>query len=160
MASCCSRLELVRVSIDGGEPQPVGDITAELWDTSPDGKSLAYSFYDEELGRWRIAVRPVEGEGPITTFDDAPIDVLLWMPDGRSLIYKDRNQDPSTALWRQPLSGEKPQRFIDFSPETSYGAAWSNDGQHLAFVRGKVVMNILMLTRLQGRGVATSVEKR
>jgi Tol biopolymer transport system component len=142
---------LARVSIEGGEPEDVTDAAGELWSVSPDGKRLAYSFFDEKSGGWQIAVRALEANDPIVYFDVAAFDVLIWTPDGRSLIYKDAaRHDPNPALWRQPLNGDKPQPFMAATPETNYWVDWSSDGKHLAFVRGKEVMNMVMLTRNQG----------
>lgn len=138
-----------RVSIDGGEPEPVEDKAADLWDISPDGNSLAYSFFDEKVGRWQVAVRPLESNEPIRTFDVAPFDVLSWTPDGTGLIYKEATgPNPKTTLWRQPVTGGKPQPFVGVSPETIYSVTWSPDGEKLAFIRGREVMNIVMLKRL------------
>jgi Tol biopolymer transport system component len=154
------RWVLARMSIDGGEPEQVADVEADLWDLSPDGKKVAYSFFDEKLGRWRIAARSLEGNDAVTYFDTATYDVLLWTPDGQSLIYKDAaNAGLDPSLWRQPLSGEKPQRFVLPTSEINYRADWSNDGQHIGFVRGREVMNIVMLTRLQSGGVAAHLNR-
>lgn len=140
---------LARVSIDGGEAQEVESAAADLWDISPDGKSLAYAFFADKVGRWQTAVRPLESDEPIRTFDVAPLDVLVWTPDGTGLIYKEATgPNPKTTLWRQPVSGGKPQSFVGVSPETIYSANWSPDGEKLALIRGKEVINIVILKRL------------
>ena len=140
---------LARVSIDGGEAQEVESAAADLWDISPDGKGLAYSFFEEKSGRWQVAVRPLESSEPIRTFDIAPLDVLSWTPDGTGLIYKQATgPNPKMTLWRQAVTGGKPQPFIGVTPETIYSVTWSPDGEKLAFIRGKEVMNIVMLKRL------------
>jgi Tol biopolymer transport system component/DNA-binding winged helix-turn-helix (wHTH) protein len=137
-----------RVSTEGGAPEQVSDVAADLWSISPDGKRLAYSFFDEKLGRWQIAVRALEGNDSTIQLDVAAYDVLTWTPDGNSLIYKDATSpDLSPPLWRQPLNGDKPQPFIAATPETSYWLDWSTDGKQIAFVRGREVINMVMLTR-------------
>ena len=140
---------VARTSIDGGEPEPVAVEASDLWDLSPDGKSLAYSFFDEKTGRWQVAVRPLESNEQIRTFDFAPLDVLVWTPDGAGLVYKlSTGPNPKTTLWRQPVAGGKSQPFAGVSPETIYSANWSPGGEKLAFIRGREVTNIVILKRL------------
>ena len=142
------RWVLERVSIDGGEAEQVSDAAGDLWSLSPDGKSVAYSCYDQKLKRWQVAVRALAGNEAVIQFDIAVFDVLTWTPDGKSLIYKDATRhEHDYALWRQPLNGDKPQLFMAATPETIYSVDWSNDGKQLAFVRGNEVMNMVMLTR-------------
>jgi DNA-binding winged helix-turn-helix (wHTH) protein/Tol biopolymer transport system component len=137
-----------RISTEGGEPEQVSDVSVDLWSISPDGKRVAYSFFDEKLGRWQIAVRALEGNDSIVQLDVAAYDLLTWTPDSNSLIYKDATSpELSPPLWRQPLNGDKPQPFIAATPETNYWLDWSSDRKQLAFVRGREVINMVMLTR-------------
>jgi Tol biopolymer transport system component len=141
------RWVLERVSIDGGEPEDVPDVAGELWSISPDGKRVAYSFFDQKLKRWQVAVRALDGNASVIQFDVAAFDILTWTPDGKSLIYKDAAHHDHAELWRQPINGDKAQLFMAAAPETNYSLDWSRDGKQLAFVRGREVMNMVMLTR-------------
>ena len=59
---------------------------------SPDGKSIAYTRYDDGTQNlWVIDAETGEG-GPITSFDDGThIDGIDWSPDGQQLVW---------AAWR------------------------------------------------------------
>jgi Tol biopolymer transport system component/DNA-binding winged helix-turn-helix (wHTH) protein len=145
---------LLRLPLDGGPStqvtpaQQVTNVQTDLWTISPDGHLLAYSFFDETLRHWRVAIQPTDGSAPAKFFEFQPNDILRWMPDGKSLVYKDSEPHPdngNATLWQQPINGGRPHPLIAWPDQINYAAAWSRDGHLVAVVRGQQVSNIVML---------------
>jgi len=141
----------MKVSIDGGEATQVTNVQTDLWAISPDGKLLAYSFFDTATGRQRVAIQPLAAElfdnSSTSYFDIFANDILKWTPDNTGLIYKQNEprQNADSLLWLQPVAGGKPQRLFNWPDEVSYWADWSFGGDHLALIRGHTVSNVVML---------------
>jgi len=133
-----------KVPLEGGDPVRVWDKTGALMAVSPDGKWLAYVYYDLQakppIG---AAVIPAEG-GPPVKLLDMPTDRLIrWTPDGRALAYVDhRNQN----VWAQPVDGGPPRQLTDFKSDQTFSFAWSRDGRQLALARGTQTSDVVVIT--------------
>src|ERR1051325_5935434 len=82
-----------KVSIAGGEPVQLVSEDVNSYALSPDGKSLAYDYYDEQKKRSVIAVKALGGgEGvKIYDFPEWPIiKIEQWTKEG--LLYLVRNR--------------------------------------------------------------------
>jgi Tol biopolymer transport system component len=146
---------IARIPIKGGNPEVlVGGLSSyTLYDVSPDGRQLAYSFPDKELQRMRVAVRPVGGGAPEAYFDIDPGYFLRWTPDGKGLAYAQERDDhkAGSAIWVQPLAGGPPQQLIGFEQDLVIYAAWSRDARQLAFGRGRLLSDIVLLSRAKAQ---------
>jgi len=143
---------LARIPIDGGEAMAVvSDVRIDLYDISPDGRQVAYSFLDDRLKPVRVVVQPIEGDGPVTYFDFAPRCFLLWTFDGKGLAYErvEPSHNMGSVICVQPLTGGPPKQLDNFYPDTIYSAEWSRDGSQLAFVRGRLSSDLVLLTRFK-----------
>jgi hypothetical protein len=47
------------------------------------------------------------------------------------------------------LGGRRPKKLVDNPPDIIYWAEYSHDGRRLAWVQGKLVSNVVLLTRHQ-----------
>jgi Tol biopolymer transport system component/DNA-binding winged helix-turn-helix (wHTH) protein len=147
-----TQVVLARVSLDGGEPAVVADDfnSESLYDVSPDGQLLAYSWRDKQRQQLRVVLRPIDSQAVATYFDIAPAYFLRWTPDGLGLAYSQYRQDSvrAAALWVQQLAGGPPQQVINLEQDDLlYCVAWSRDGKQLAFAHGRFLTDIIWLTR-------------
>lgn len=106
---------------------------------SPDGRMIAFGFYDQEekaKSPWKIGVISIEGGERLHVFAvDALRIIAHWAPDSRALYYM-KNARSFTNLWLHPLRGGPPRQVTNFKTEHLANFAWSPDGKHLAFARG------------------------
>jgi Tol biopolymer transport system component len=142
---------LAKVSVAGGEPVVITrDVNSEsFYDISPDGRSVAYTFFDKARQTTRVAVRALtEGATPLF-FEFEPSYFLRWTPDGKSLAYAQLPADKKKgeAFWLQPISGGPAQQILNVAPDLIYWAAWSRDGKQLAISHGRFVTDIVLISR-------------
>ena len=82
---------------------------------------------------------PIAG-GPPTSRLKAFFDLegfafgLGWSPDGRSLLYIDKDR---ANIWSQPVDGSKPKRLTDFQGDELFSFAYSRDGKWVGSGRGR-----------------------
>jgi len=144
------RTVLARIPITGGTPiEVVNDVPIMAYDFSPDGRQIAYSFTDPAQGKLQVAVRSIAGGGPVRYYDFAPGEILRWAPDGQGLLFEqpDPNGTASSAIWLQPMAGGSPRELVNFDPDTIYWADFSRDGKRLAFVRGRLISDLVLVSR-------------
>ena len=82
------RQAIYRVSLSGGEPEPLsagsGDDFMPSW--SPEGREIAYYGFRE--GRRQLFVMPVDGGAPSAVAPDSANQRFPdWAPDGRQLVF-------------------------------------------------------------------------
>jgi Tol biopolymer transport system component/DNA-binding winged helix-turn-helix (wHTH) protein len=140
---------LVQASLDGGEPTPVTDAAPLYWNVSPDGKTIAYSFSDAAQNRTRVAVQALEDKTKVSFLEITPRDFLLFSPDGKSLLTKPPATvaDSLSSIFSYPIDGGAAKKIVVNPPENIYWADISADGKRLAWVQGKIVSNVVLLTR-------------
>lgn len=135
---------LRKISIDGGEPVVLTDRKASAPEVSPDGRQIAYFYFSSSLPL-RLHIIPATGGEPSQDFAVPDTVVwarrMLWMPDGRSVVYKDSIQ----GLWQQRLDQPKPQLVKGFEDLETYQLAWSFNGQDLAYSTGDRMQEIVLL---------------
>jgi serine/threonine protein kinase/Tol biopolymer transport system component len=122
---------------------------------SPDGKSIACSYLDQDSGKWRLAIFPSDGGNPTKLFD-MPIPYMQhfawqrirWTADGGALTYIDRRGGISN-IWSQPFEGGPAKQLTDFKSGEIFSFAWSHDGSQLACTRGSIVSDAVLITDLR-----------
>ncbi len=125
-----------KVSIDGGAPVEITDRSSQIPIISPDGKSIAYFYTDEQTNNQpRLSIMPFEGGEPVKTID-LPRSVqplaFAWMPDGRAIAYLD-NASGILNVWSQPIDGSAPKQLTNFKSEFVTSFAISRDGTIAAY---------------------------
>ena len=141
--------ELRKVPAEGGDSERLSDRRVIGATASPTDGMIAGLYRADEKSPQRLAIFPPEGgSAPIKTFD-LPRGILSadvkWMPDGRTIIYL-MEQARSSSLWSQSLGGGPPKLLADFSPEQVFSLTLSRDGRTLAFSRGTVIRDVVLIT--------------
>jgi eukaryotic-like serine/threonine-protein kinase len=126
-----------KVSADAGEAMLLTDRFARSPTFSPNGQTVACVMRTDT--GWQIAVLPVNGGEPETTFPIATSEAqqwhaLRWTPDGQAITYIVTRGGVSN-IWAQPLNGGSPRQLTKFNQDEIFAFAWSADGK-LACVRG------------------------
>lgn len=146
-----------KMPVEGGEAVQVSrltDATVESFvSVSPDGKWLAYRHVSNNPGirsderTMQIGVLPADGSGTPKLFD-LPLRraMVQWSADSTAFYYSSGSFN-SSALWRQPLEADAPQKLIDF-PDRVFSFAWSPNAQDLVAARGKQRGDAILITNL------------
>ncbi|MEO5860436.1 MAG: protein kinase [Pyrinomonadaceae bacterium] len=118
------------------------------WAMSPDGTSIAYSVWFPAEEKMKIAVGAADKTEPPKVLDIWPSAIFKWSPDGKSIVYKERQAgyrpenlilevEVATGKTRQVLAAGRDQ-VIDFS--------YSRDKKKVAVIRGRDKSNAVLLS--------------
>lgn len=139
---------LAKIPVEGGAKTYLNEETTGVFRFSPDGKSIAYSYLDEQKKRWMVAVRNVADFQLQKTYEIAPVSLLEWSPDGKNLIYTSSETfRDGGSLWSQPIDGSAPKTILEAKEDRIFWVAWSPDKQKLFMTRGRTISNIVLLTK-------------
>ena len=154
--------QLWKVSIDGGESVPITDkgYYSNQPSVSPDGKSIACAYREQESSPWRIAIVPFEGGRPAKVLD-APAGYatvvihvragrevpqpLHWLPDSRSLAYI-VTRDGVSNIWSVPIAGGAPKQLTNFTTDQIAWFDLSRDGKPTLFSRGATTRDVVLIS--------------
>ncbi|HEX8249327.1 MAG TPA: protein kinase [Pyrinomonadaceae bacterium] len=141
------------VPLSGGAATEIAPISpnSNLLAVSPDGKQVAFPFYDAASGRYKVRVRPLETEEPAVVFDITPTTFLQWTVDGKGLLYRelDPRRNPSSTVMFQPVAGGDPKPFLSVKSDSVLNVSQSRDGRQTLVVRDKFVTDAVMLTQIR-----------
>ncbi|MGQ0761285.1 MAG: protein kinase domain-containing protein [Acidobacteriota bacterium] len=147
---------LWRVSIAGGASQQLTDKYTAAAVFSPDGKSMACLYREEQPNSpLKLAIFPLAGGQPTRVFD-APIFVEelarvpqpRWAADGRGLTYVVTNGGVSN-IWLQPVNGDAPKQLTTFKSDRIFSYEWSRDGKQLLVARGTVASDVVLISNFR-----------
>jgi serine/threonine protein kinase len=138
------KASLMKVSIDGGEAEPLvpeTESSALLPRVSPDGKLLAYqSFhYDQEKANFDSTVKIVPLSENQTGKPAKEIEFglhfpLEWTADGKFLTYI--NNSGIDNIWNLSVENKTEKPLTTFNSGNIISFTWSGDGKKLFLVRG------------------------
>jgi len=140
---------VARIGANGGAPETVVDQNTGVWDISPDGKSIAYSFWPDDSEHQNLAVADIDTGNIMYRFDVTSKYLLRWTPDGRQLISEDPDPENSALqiLSRQDVTSNTSRTALDKSSLVNYFVAVSPVTHRYAFVRGHLISSPSMLMR-------------
>lgn len=144
---------LSRVGTSGDNPMLLARNAMCFPRISPDGKSVAYSYFDDPSKTPKIYIAPLSGGGPTVSLNipwDPPNVCMCkrlfqWAPDGQAITYSETD-DGVSNIWSQPLDGSSPTQVTRFTSDQIFAFAWSKNGQRLALSRGNATADAIMLT--------------
>ena len=134
---------LWQVSLTGGEERQFSKIsTAANATFSPDGKQMAFAYYDKQAKQpFQTCVAAIEAAKPEKCFDISR-SFPRWTADGTAFYYLDHGYK---GIWRQPLDGKR-ELFLEFAGERTNNFAFSPDGKQLVLARSRPTQDIVALT--------------
>jgi hypothetical protein len=145
---------LGKVDVTGGAVEELSQFdqlpvfSSYYWTMSRDGARIAYGIRDDTDGRVKVAVKKVDSPDPPTILNVWPSIIFKWMPDGRSIYYRDRQfgyQRESEVL-AIDIDRREPRSLISVAPDTILDLTFSRDGKKAAAVRARSASNAIMLT--------------
>jgi Tol biopolymer transport system component len=145
---------LASVPVAGGpvremfKTEEIPDSDNFYWAESPDGKTVAYSVWDKNENRMKIAVHPVGSPEQKKIFDIWPSLVFRWTPDSKAICYRERQRGylPEMELHTLDVASGKTSRLLSGAPDSVMGLAYSRDGKRIALIRGRGTSNAVILT--------------
>jgi len=136
---------LWKAPIKGGDPVQVIDKTSARPAISPDGKSIATSYFGDSK-KIKTAIYSFEGGEPIKILDIWNF-YKSWTPDGRALAYVDPRNSSNVTI--QPIDGQPPRQLTSFKDKQVFRFTWSRDGKWLALVRGVTTNDAVLISNFK-----------
>lgn len=120
---------------------------------SPDGKRVAYIFWDEAEQRLKQEIQTIETGAtqpfqlPVTAIRgvNQPPIIFRWTGDGKALSYISDENEVSN-IWTLPLSSDiKSKQITSFNESYILYFDWSPDGKNLAVSRGTRTSDVVLI---------------
>lgn len=136
------------VSIKGGEVREFLDADVGYWSISPDGKYLAYNYFDEHLKKQPVRLHPLDAGIEERTLDIHPETWMEWSNDGRA-IFLNYAEDLKKNIWRKPVDNSPAKAVTKFTDSQIFKFSFSHDGRDLACIRYSVSMDSILIRSLE-----------
>lgn len=98
----------------------------------------------------KIFVTPADDQNKILHAFDTPygFQAPRFTPDGTAIAFR-LTRNRATNIWELPLSGSAPVPLTKFPTGDMFAFSWSWDGKHLAFSRGQVKTDVVLMSNFQ-----------
>ena len=137
-----SNSTLLKVSVEGGEPEEILDRWCDASKFSPDGTQIAVRNWHEDEKKWKVDLIPFQGGEPTGTLEIR--GNYEWSPDGRAITYAD-GEGGVENIWSQPLDGGEPRQLTHFEKDWIGWHAWAPDGKRLVVSRGQADTDVVLI---------------
>jgi protease II len=127
----------------------VVDRNTGIWDVSPDGRYIAYTFWPADTELPNVAVNDVVTGEQLYRFNISPKHILRWTSDGGQLLYEARDPGDTShqLLARQSVFSKQSSSTAFVLPQVNYFLAIAPSHHSFAVVRGHLVSSAAMLVR-------------
>jgi serine/threonine protein kinase/sugar lactone lactonase YvrE len=147
---------LWRVPIEGGASQQLTDKYTAAPVFSPDDKSMACLYREEQPNSpLKLAIFPLAGglptrvfDAPIFTEEVSRVPPPRWTADGRALTYVVTSGGVSN-IWLQPINGDAPRQLTTFKSDRIFWFEWSREGKQLLVARGMVASDVVLISNFR-----------
>jgi len=139
---------LKRIPIDGGPFETIIKSSADPYELSPDGKTVATFEVRESDHTTMLVLYSLEDRKKSAfEFDSRGLPSLAFMPSGEAVAYAVREKGVDN-LWVQPLDGSPRRQLTHFTSERIGGYAFSKDGTRLGVRRGHADSDAVLLRNI------------
>jgi Tol biopolymer transport system component/tRNA A-37 threonylcarbamoyl transferase component Bud32 len=118
---------------------------------SRDGKLLFYSSQSIEGAlHAKFVVTPANDSKTVLHELDIPYGMQAprFTADGQAISFL-LNRNRATNIWELPLSGGPPVELTKFTSGDMFAFSWSRDGKQLAFSRGQIKTDVIMMSNFR-----------
>lgn len=140
-----------RSPVGGGETERT-TLPLAQFRFSRDGKLMFYTSQKVVGGimQSKIFVTPADDQNKILHAFDTPygFQAPRFTPDGTAIAFR-LTRNRATNIWELPLSGSAPVPLTKFPTGDMFAFSWSWDGKHLAFSRGQVKTDVVLMSNFQ-----------
>lgn len=152
-----SAYTLWRIPYERGDAVQLTNTTTMIPTVSPDGKYVAcYMQQKMPDGSFRFPLKLTllsAEDGSLQKQFDEPTSSpnrspLQWTPDGKAISYLITEKGTSN-IWTQPIEGGKPHKYSNWHTDEVFRYAWSSDSLKLAFEKGLVINDVLIINDVQ-----------
>jgi Tol biopolymer transport system component len=139
------------VPLAGGEIVEAPHFSDSYWSVSNDGRLVAYTVYDEQERRSKLALRRIDEVNPFLILNIAPQNILFWTRDDSALIFREREagDEPYSTVWIYDLASTERKKFLSTKPDEVIALSVSADGARTAVVRGRLFTDAVILTKIR-----------
>jgi Tol biopolymer transport system component len=142
---------MMKVRVEGGEPEAFGPPSAFGPQASPDGASVLFAYTEGSGGKrafyfavLRLADGQILQRWPVTAGFN---ETLQWLPDGKGFLYTTL-QKQNVNIWQQMLDEKAPREVTHLTVANDMidSFAFSPDGKRIAIVRGPENVDVVLFT--------------
>jgi Tol biopolymer transport system component len=128
---------------DGSDARPLTHVPSSFSDWCPDGKRIAFDFFDVNGNEQIATINPDGSELKQITFGSGIHEVPSWSPDGSEIAFDYSPLSPDdpnffTSIYVMGADGSSPHQITEESGTFDVEPKFSPDGTQIAFVRIKL----------------------
>jgi DNA-binding winged helix-turn-helix (wHTH) protein/Tol biopolymer transport system component len=146
---------LYRILINGGEPTELTKHLTLLPQVSPDGKLIACylatkNLDNQNMSKLRLTILTSDTAAIIKQWDigiPSKFSPIVWSDD-RTINYV-VTEGGISSLWSQPIDADKPEILFSSQNEQIFRFAWSNDGQRIAYEKGQIFNDVVLIKSIE-----------
>jgi Tol biopolymer transport system component len=138
---------LMKVSIDGGTPEPISDELTAAFDIAPDSKTIVLATFGhlaEHVEKLTLLSMDSNQTPKVLDFEHPRSGVIRFSRDAKAIVYPIRHGGVDD-LWLQPLDGSPGKQITDFKSEQIRDFHWSFDGSQLGIIRGHTDSDVVLI---------------
>jgi serine/threonine protein kinase/Tol biopolymer transport system component len=139
------KMNLKRISVEGGAAETIINSPIGSFALSPDGKTILRDEVRDSDHKLMVALYSIEDKKKsYIEYDQRALPGFTFLPDGKSVAYVVREKGVDN-LWARPVDGSPSRQLTHFTSESIYAFRYSPDGSKIAIERGHVESDAVLL---------------